>query len=246
MPRNYVIHPISLMRVEFPKPKMTYLLNFGQRIPIGIYIWYLEGGERNIIVDAGVAPERLIARNYKVEPIQTLAQGLGRVGLKVADIDTIIITHLHHDHYALAGQFTNAEVIVQRAELEFARDPHPMVAETWPADYRQLLQGLQFKVVEGDTWIDEGIELLLTPGHSAGSQSVAINTSQGRVIIAGFCSIRENFEPPPELRDRLSVITPGIHMDALQAYESAIRVKELAAIIVPLHEAELAGKATIP
>ncbi len=246
MVRTYVIHPIPLLKADFAKPKMTYLMNFGQTLQIGLYVWYLEGGEKNIIVDAGITSERLATRGYKVEPIQTLAEGLSKVGLTVGDIDVIIATHLHHDHYALAHEFPNAEVIVQRAELEFARNPHPMVAGTWPADYRDLLAGLRFREVDGDTRIDDGIELLLTPGHSAGSQSVAVNTSQGTAIIAGFCCIRENFEPTPEIRGRMPVITPGIHMDALLAYESVARVKELADIIVPIHEADLVDKETIP
>ncbi|MFH0814400.1 MAG: N-acyl homoserine lactonase family protein [Pseudomonadota bacterium] len=246
MPRNYIIHPIPLMKVEFPKPKMTYLMNFGETIPIVIYVWFLEGGERTIIVDAGITPERLIKRGYKVEPIQSLADGLSRVGLTVGDVDLIIATHLHHDHFYLAHEFPRAEVIVQEAEIQFARNPHPMIAQMWPADYRELLVGLQFRVVEGDTRVDDGVELLLTPGHSAGTQSVAINTNQGTAIIAGFCCIRENFDPPPAIKDRMPLIAPGINLNALQAYESVERVKKLADMIVPIHEADLIDKATIP
>jgi len=246
MTKKYVIHPIPLMKVQFPKSKMTYLMNFGQTIPIAIYIWYLEGGEKNIIVDAGIAPERLVQRGYKVEPVQTLTQGLSRVGITASDVDLIVLTHLHHDHFHLAPQFPKAELIVQRSELEFARNPHPMIARMWPADYSELLAGLQFSVVEGGTRIDEGIELLLTPGHSAGSQSVAVDTNQGKAVIAGFCSIRENFEPPPAIRGKIPLIAPGINLNALQAYESVERVKRIADIIVPLHEADLLNKETIP
>jgi hypothetical protein len=32
---------------------------------------------------------------------------------------------LYHEHITLAHKFPKARVIVQRAELEFARNPHP-------------------------------------------------------------------------------------------------------------------------
>lgn len=247
MTKDYVIHPIPLVKVDFPKPKMTYLFNFGQTVPIVNYVWYLEGPRENIIVDAGITPERLVARGYKVvEPIQSLSEGLSKVGLGVGDIDFIIITHTHHDHIALAHEFPKAKFIIQRAELEFDRAPHPFIAETRPADFMELVEGLDFEVVEGDTKISDGIELLLTPGHTAGTQSVAVKTARGTAIITGFCCIQENFEPPLELRGRMSFFTPGIHLNTLQAYESVTRVKRLADLIVPLHEVELMHKITIP
>jgi glyoxylase-like metal-dependent hydrolase (beta-lactamase superfamily II) len=245
MAKTYVIYPIPLVEVEFPKPKMTHLLSFGESIPIVIYVWYLEGTEKKTIVDAGITAERLASRGYKVKPIQTLAEGLRKVGLTTADVETIILTHLHHDHYSQAREFPNAEVIVQRSELEFTRNPHPLFAAMWASDYRELLVGLRFKTVEGDTTFADGIDLLLTPGHSVGSQSVAVRTSKGKAIISGFCSIRENFEPPPQAR-RMPVVAPGILIDALKAYDSVVRVKELADIILPLHEADLADTVTIP
>ncbi len=246
MAKDHVIHLIPLVKIDFPKPKMTYLSNFGQTVPIVSYIWYLEGPRENIIVDAGIAPERLLGRGYKVEPMQSLDQGLSKVGLGVGDIDFVILTHTHHDHIALAHKFPKAKFIIQRAEIEFDRNPHPFIAETRPADFMELIGGLDFEVVEGDTEISAGIRVLLTPGHSAGAQSVAIKTAQGTAIITGFCCIQENFEPPAELRERISFYTPGIHLNVPQAYESVARVRELADLIVPLHEAELVHKATIP
>lgn len=246
MTKDYIIHPIPLVKIDFPKPKMTYLFNFGQTVPIVNYIWYLEGPRENIIVDAGIAPERLLARGYKVEPIQSLDQGLSKVGLGGGDIDFVIVTHTHHDHIALAHEFPKAKFIIQRAEIEFDHNPHPFIAETRPADFMELIEGLDFEVVEGDTEIGDGIGVLLTPGHSAGTQSVAIKTARGTAIITGFCCIQENFEPSSELRERMSFYTPGIHLNVLQAYESVARVRELADFVVPLHEAELIHKATIP
>lgn len=255
MARNYVIHSIPLVKVlETPKIRMVYPYlgissDYAQMVPRGHYVWYLEGARDKIIVDAAITAERLAARGRKVEQIQTLDEGLKKVGLEPQDINLLIITHLHHDHITLAHQFPRAKVIVQRAELEFARNPHPSYVEMVhdPPDYRQLIEGLDYEVVSGDTEIDDGIELLLTPGHSAGGQSVAVKTAQGTAIIAGFCTIQENFEPPLELRERgVSFILPGLYLSALDAYDSMARIKRLADLIIPLHEAELPYGLTIP
>lgn len=256
MSRNYVIHPIPLVKLpDFLKVRMTYPfyggihIDYGQTVPLVNYVWYLEGGEQNIIVDAGITAERFAARGHKVEQIQTLDQGLNKLGLKPDDIDVLIITHLDHDHIALAHQFRKAKVIVQRAEIEFARNPHPFYREksSDPSDYAELIEGLDYQVVSGDTKIDDGVEVLLTPGHSAGGQSVAVNTAKGTAIIAGFCCIQENFEPPPEFRERgVSFIIPGMCLNALEAYDSMARIISLADLIIPLHEAKLVGRATIP
>ena len=248
MSSNYVIHPIPLQTIGgFAKPKMTYPFGWGQTVSMGVYVWYLEGPRENIIVDVGIAPERLLTRGYKVEPIQTLDEGLKKVGLGVGDIDFVIVTHSHHDHIASAHKFPKAKFIIQRAELEFARDPHPLFRAIHPKDLLELIEGLHFEVVEGDTKIDEGIELLLTPGHTPGGQSVAVKTAQGTAIITGWCCLQEDFDPPPEIRDAgLFLIPPGIHTDLMQAYESVVRVNNIADLVIPIHEVELRHRATIP
>ncbi len=257
MARNYVIHPIPLVNLlDFLKLRMVYPIYFGQRFdyaelcPMATYVWYIEGGEQRILVDAGITTEKFAGRRgYKAEHIQTLEEGLEKLGLKPGDIDVLILTHMHHDHVTLAHDFHNAKVIVQRAELEFARNPHPFYLERQgdPADYREMIEGLDYEVVSGDTRIEDGIEVLLTPGHSPGGQSVAVRTAQGTAIITGFCCIQENFEPPAELRERgVSFIIPGMYFNAFDAYESMARVKRLADLILPLHEPGLINRATIP
>ena len=248
MSSNYVIHPIPLETIGgFAKPKMTYPFNWGQTVSMGVYVWYLEGPRENIIVDVGIAPERLLTRGYTVEPIQTLDQGLKKMGLGVGDIDFVIVTHSHHDHIALAHKFPKAKFIIQRAELEFARDPHPLFRAIHPKDLPELIEGLHFEVVEGDTKFDEGIDLLHTPGHTPGGQSVAVKTARGTAIITGWCCIQENFDPPTEIRETgLPVIPPGIHTDLIEAYRSVARVESLADLVIPVHELGLVHRATIP
>jgi hypothetical protein len=79
-----------------------------------------------------------------------------------------------------------------------------------------------------------------------------VSTSAGTVVITGFCCLQENFEPEMGPKSVYvtditpEVIPPGIHTDMLQAYESMIRVKTMADMIVPFHDPVMAAKKQIP
>jgi glyoxylase-like metal-dependent hydrolase (beta-lactamase superfamily II) len=217
---------------------MTYLKGYGKRIWLPVYAFYLEGGPKHILVDTGmeefVVPPR--AAEETGLNILEFEQALAGVNLKPEDIDLVIQTHLHNDHCENTYKCTNARVYVQRAELDFFRNPHPIDHRYYP----DLLDESEVVTVEGDEYIVPGVRVLFTPGHTPGGQSVAVDTGKGTAIITGFCCNAENFPPVGP------VVAPGVHTDAIQAYESARRVKELADILVPVHEIEVGRRGRIP
>ena len=115
---------------------------------------------------------------------------------------------------------------------------------------KHLFDGLDFELIDGDHELMPGIQILFTPGHTPGIQSVAVETEAGLAVLTGFCCISENFEPQSSPAWKTSqvpeVIPPGIHTDMLQAYQSMVRVKQLADIVIPFHDLELTSKTTIP
>jgi N-acyl homoserine lactone hydrolase len=241
---NCIIHPIPILETKIDKSLMTYRMNFGQTISSISYVWYIEGTNEIVLVDAGANAEYLSAvRKMPARLIQTFNSGLDKLGINFEDVDLVILTHLHHDHVAEALKFPKAKFLVQKRELEFALNPHPSVAVQYN---REFLEGLRFEVIDGDAKISEEISILYTPGHTPGGQSVMVNTIQGTAMIAGLCSIQENFDPPPPIREVSPVITPGMHTHALEAYDSVIKITEIADIIVPIHEPAFQQKDSIP
>ena len=239
-----VIHPIPLVEVKLEKSLITYGLHFGQLATLIGYIWYIEGARDRILVDATGGVEYMSrVRGIPAKNIQTLDAGIGRLGIGPDDIDLVIVTHLHFDHVAQAGQFPKAKLLIQRDELEFAQNPHPAAASGYP---KEFFEGLDFEVISGDTRICEEVSVLSTPGHSPGGQSVSVKTAQGIAIIAGLCTIWENFEPASPMKETTPVIAPGINTNSLDAYDSLLRIKELADIVVPLHDPEFQQKSSIP
>jgi glyoxylase-like metal-dependent hydrolase (beta-lactamase superfamily II) len=173
------------------------------------------------------------------ENITTIEEALGRFGFTPAQVETVILTHLHGDHALNIRKFTNAAIYVQEEELAFAKTPHPLFAGTFPAG---RFDGIDFKTIKGDYHLAEGVELLLTPGHTVGSQSVAVATAGGKAIICGACSLPESFTGASALTE---VTAPGIHIDPIQGYESLVRIKREADIIIPLHDSAHMKEAVI-
>ena len=235
------IRPLVNTEGKVPMPVMMYLSGFGEMVTVNGYIWYIEGPKENIIVDTGGKAETLSMLGFPpAKDVQSPEKALGKLGLKCEDIDIVILTHLMFDHFEYAGKFKNARFVVQKDELDYARNPHSLMQYLY-LPIQELLDEVNFDILEGDKEIVKGVKVLLTPGHSPGSQSVAIETEKGTALITGFCCINENF-----VEGVWPVTPPSIHANATQAYDSMLKVKEIADIIIPLHESTFAKKEVIP
>lgn len=245
---TYKIHPIVMGSKVFDKSMMTYQYGNGEEYTIPIYCWYIEGGDKKILVDTGeMNPIQSVEREKSLGgKIYTFEQGLAKWSLKPEDIDIIIHTHLHNDHCENDYKCENAEIYVHETELKTIHSPHPL-------DYRYLEDYIedveengQLRVLTGDTEILPGIKLVHTPVHTSGGFTVLIDTEKGRAAITGFCVIKENFEPPKEiLAMEMDVIPPGTHVNVYDAYDIMMQVREMADILLPLHEPGFAGIETI-
>ncbi len=235
---EYVIRPLVIGANETDQGIMTYLRGYGKRIWIPIYSFVIEGGEEKILVDTGleqfVVPDS-VGQEYGLD-IMEFEDALETVGLKPEDIDIIIHTHLHNDHCENDYKCTKAKIIVQKAEYEFFKNPHPLDHRYYP----DLLDGLDVECVEGDVTFRDGIELIFSPGHTPGGQSISIRTSAGRAVITGFCCNEMNFPP------NAPAVPSGVHIDAIAAFESAKKIREMADILIPIHDLSIGRQRRIP
>lgn len=235
---EYVIHPLVIGANETDQGIMTYLRGYGKRIWIPIYAFYIEGGDEKILVDTGleqfVVPDH-VGQDYGLDILE-FEDALETLSLRPEDIDVIIHTHLHNDHCENDYKCPNARIVVQKKEYEFFLHPHPLDHRY----YSDLLDDLNVEQVEGDVTLKDGIELIFSPGHTPGGQSVAINTAKGKAIITGFCCNDQNFPANGP------AITPGVHTNAIDAYESAKKIRDMADILIPLHDLSVGRQKRIP
>jgi len=245
---TYKIHPIVMGTKIFDKSMMTYQHGTGQEYTIPIYCWYLEGGDRKVIIDTGeMSPIQSEDREKNIGgKIYTFEEGLARWNLTPRDIDVVIHTHLHNDHCENDYKCENAEIYVHEKELERIHDPHPLDYRYFEDYIEDVEENGQIRTVSHDTEILPGIACLHTPAHTEGGLTMLIDTSAGKAAITGFCVINENFNPPVEIRAwEMDVIPPGTHVNVYEAYDIMLKVKNLADILLPLHEPEFSSVDTI-
>ncbi|MFQ6011044.1 MAG: N-acyl homoserine lactonase family protein [Nitrososphaerales archaeon] len=258
---DYSIRPMNMGWVEMDKSLFTYKMNFGVPTKCMMNSFYIEGvKDKHIIVDAGCDGKQVMSKwpksnaaSTRGKPgkpiaghIQTFEEALDKLGLVPNDIDLVIQTHCMIDHIANLTKCKKAKILMQIDELNFALSPHPYKGAYEPnliQEVHESHKNGQCKVVSGDLEVEEGINVLFTPGHSHGCQSVSVETKKGTAIIAGNCSMKENWYPPKDYP--YHVIPSGIHWDVLKTFDNMIRIKSNADIIVPLHCPEITKEPVI-
>lgn len=245
---QYKIHPIVTGTKVFDKSMMTYQFGYGQTYTIPIYCWYLEGGDQKILVDTGEAkPIQSADREKNIGgKIYTFEEGLSRWGLSPKDIQVVIHTHLHNDHCENDYKCVNATFFVHEKELERIHNPHPLDFRYLEDYILDVEENGQIRKVTADMEALPGIRLVHTPAHTEGGLTVLVDTPSGQAAITGFCVIGENFYPPKQITAmEMDVIPPGTHVNAYEAYDILAKVKNMAEILVPLHEPRFAAMDTV-
>jgi len=95
---------------------------------------------------------------------ERLIEAMDKEGLIADDIDYVFLSHCHPDHILLAGIFEKAKFITFDANLMYDKD---------------RLFGFDKNM------FGEDIEIVETPGHVIEHLSLLVNTSRGKVAIAG-------------------------------------------------------------
>ena len=242
--KTYRIIPLTTIKLQVDMGNFTYRMNHGTQIWVPIIMWYIDGAEQRILVDTGANVSFAHDfRNLNAKNILSFDKALKSVGLRAQDIDLVIQTHLHWDHCVNTSECTNAKVLVQEDELEFANAPHPIMANLY---HQPLFNDLNFQIINGRHQVEEGIEVIPAPGHTPGIQAVSVKTEKGNAIISGFCSLKENFPQSKNNKESLPVVAIGTHTDLFASYDSAMVIKGLADILIPQHDPSFINRKQIP
>jgi len=132
-------------------------------------------GRKEVVVDA-------LGRSIALEHRKNVVEQLAMIGVRPADIDLLICSHYDGDHVGNHAAFPNARFVVQRLHHEVAIAGDPRFAD-FRSQWDQPLSRCQ--LVDGDTELLPGIELIETSGHVAGHQSVLVHLPKtGPVLLA--------------------------------------------------------------
>jgi glyoxylase-like metal-dependent hydrolase (beta-lactamase superfamily II) len=155
-------------------------------------------GKHNILIDCGMgrkwnAKQRDI---YAVDEEHDLLKDLANVGLTPHDIDILIHTHLHLDHAGWNSRvdergefepiFVNARHVVDRRELEIARNPNEIQRGTYLAEnVLPVDKSTGWQTVDDGEKIVSGVTVLRTGGHTAGHLCVLIESGGQNALFIG-------------------------------------------------------------
>lgn len=164
---------VGIWRQGEPEPERPV------RLPVPAYL--IESESERILVDTGLHPAAVAdaEAHYGPGPVGFFALEQERSVAEQVDLDTltrVVLTHLHFDHAgALELIPDSVPVVLQRAEWEGGHDDGAVGRSFFlPRDY--AVEPRNLVLVDGDHDLlgDGSVELLSTPGHTPGHQSVRV------------------------------------------------------------------------
>ncbi len=198
---EYKVTAINLGNITLDKSAMTYQSGTGTMVTVPVWGACVEGNGLKILVDTGInTPHKYLPYHpCWQEKDETLEAALAELGWRFNDIDIVINSHLHYDHSENNPLLPNAQFFVSLREWEYAKNPVATQKWLYSHNWDQApLSVMNYVLINQDFYqVVPGIKTIETPGHSAGHQSILINTADGLLCVAGDAAcFMENFTRP--------------------------------------------------
>ncbi|MGD2248529.1 MAG: N-acyl homoserine lactonase family protein [Candidatus Methanofastidiosia archaeon] len=200
---------------------------YGELYKAALKSLLIETDDDVILVDTGIGelPEKY-KKFYTIERDYTLLDQITQKGITPQDVTVIINTHLHMDHTGWSKQFPNAKVYVQEKELDYAYNPHRFQRAAYIKDF---FDGLDFVTVHGDYTISDTVDIVSTPGHTPGHQSVVVHGETDYIFCGDIVPLKENLE-------KRNIV--GVLYNPVDALESLDRLRKLEGVHIFSHDNE--------
>ncbi|RYZ56983.1 MAG: MBL fold metallo-hydrolase [Proteobacteria bacterium] len=173
------------------------------RIPLACRALLIEIGDKKILCETGIGAymePALAARYGVVEREHLLLENLKKLNLSDADIDYVILSHLHFDHAGgllkpfkehapLELLFPNAKFVVGKEAWERAKHPHFRDKASFIPGLSDLLEATgRLVIVDGDHIPDfhrETLSFRISEGHTPGQLHTLVSGNSQTLVYAG-------------------------------------------------------------
>jgi glyoxylase-like metal-dependent hydrolase (beta-lactamase superfamily II) len=168
-------------------------------IKLSVHSWLLKVGGQTILIDGccgnnKVKPARpfwnLLSTNY--------LERLAAAGARPDEIDLVMCTHLHHDHVGWntinrdgrwVPTFPNARYVFSRPDFEYYQkldtDQEPAEFGTFRECVLPVVETGRADLVTGPHRLNDFIEIIPAPGHSAGHVVFDLDSGGERAVFLG-------------------------------------------------------------
>ncbi len=166
-----------------------YPCDEGNFVPLTAFPMLIRANGVNILIETGIG-NKLTDKQKKIFRVREewdLITGLNELGIQREDIHYVVLTHYDFDHAGgvvmqddkggLSLTFPKAKHVIQKTEWEDVLKPNIRSINTfWLINNELLRDSENLQLIDGDTEIVKGVELLLTGGHNRGHQIVRIES----------------------------------------------------------------------
>ncbi len=223
---------------------VIYSHAFGRHDPVKIVqnFYLIQGGGHTVLVDTGIDNlEDFLTEDqvgsFVTSSSRTTAALLQQTGVAPEDVDTLILTHLHFDHYWNARLFPNARIVLNRREWLYVLQPENKRYAPRIGFPREVFGWLaneawdRLRLVDGEVEVLPGIRVIWTGGHSPGHQIVTVETPQGIIVIPGDeIYMYENLEAD---------IPIGYYYNFENLVAAMDLIRGMGGIVLPAHDPEV-------
>ncbi len=168
-----------------------------------IWVWVIEHPEGLFVIDTG-ENSRINEPDYfaqcdgftkwlnrtqfkfRVQRTEEIDQQLETIGLSCAQVDQVIMTHMHIDHFDGLHHFPDSEIRIHRLEWEKPYGDIPALYPSWLSP--KLVDLKQNHPILGpmaSLTTDDTLQMVHTPGHTYGHTAILLRTDEGTLCFAG-------------------------------------------------------------
>jgi glyoxylase-like metal-dependent hydrolase (beta-lactamase superfamily II) len=158
-------------------------------MPLDFFVWAVVREGRAIVVDTGF--DRKVAEKRQRQLLRSPAEGLQAIGVDAAQVEDVVVTHMHWDHAGSHELFPRARYHVQEKEIAYCTGKcmchqalrHAFEPDDISAMIRRLFEG-RLAFHDGADELAPGITLHHIGGHTMGLQILRVWTRRGWVVLA--------------------------------------------------------------
>jgi glyoxylase-like metal-dependent hydrolase (beta-lactamase superfamily II) len=208
---------------------------------MGCYMWCIKYEKTALLVDTGMTDED--AKFFFRMPGAKCLGGQKYIEAKLkeldvypAEIEIVIVSHLHFDHFSAHQLYPKASFYIQKKDIEFYTGPGVRFQQIRHGaanipEVVSLAWAKRIRYVDGNEQIIPGVRVVLVGGHTPGTQVVVVTTSRGDAVI---CSDSLDFYQQLEE----DVTRPSVNlMESLLARDKIRALASSPELIIPGHDA---------
>jgi glyoxylase-like metal-dependent hydrolase (beta-lactamase superfamily II) len=150
--------------------------------------WVLRERSRVTLIDTGFSA--LVAERRGISEYRDPTALLAELGIVPGDVERIVLSHLHYDHFGAPERYPNARFIVQRDDVAFFSgagrlQPAGALADAPSiAALDDLRRAERLETLDGDKSLGDGLSVVRIGCHTPGSQVIVLERSDGPLVFA--------------------------------------------------------------